>query len=59
MDVSAKKKPKVRISYDDMEAYLLLPTPVGEDNYELSEVIYGSEASVAPYDACIFKFKKS
>ena len=39
MDVSLMKKPKVRISYDEMEAYLLLPTPIGEDTYVLRDVL--------------------
>lgn len=39
MEISLVKKPKVRISYDEMEAYLLLPTPVLEDEYVLSEVL--------------------
>lgn len=39
MEVSLVKRPKVRISYDEMEAYLLLPTPVLEDNYVLSDIL--------------------
>lgn len=39
MKVSLVKKPKVRISYDEMEAYLLLPTPVSEDAYVLSDIL--------------------
>lgn len=39
MEVSLVKKPKVRISYDEMEAYLLLPTPALEDNYVLADVL--------------------
>lgn len=39
MDVSLVEKPKVRISYDEMEAYLLLPTPVQEDTYVLEEIL--------------------
>ncbi|MBQ6844809.1 MAG: DUF342 domain-containing protein [Agathobacter sp.] len=39
MDVSLEKKPKVRISYDEMEAYLLLPTPIGEDTYVLKDIL--------------------
>ena len=39
MEVSLMKKPTVRISYDEMEAYLLLPTPVGEATYALKDII--------------------
>ncbi|MBQ6811727.1 MAG: DUF342 domain-containing protein [Agathobacter sp.] len=41
MDVSAslQKNPKVRISYDEMEAYLLLPTPAYDVPYKLDEVM--------------------
>lgn len=40
MKVSVMKKPKVRISYDEMEAYLRLPMPSSlEDGYDLSEVL--------------------
>ena len=39
MDVSLMKKPKVRISYDEMEAYLLLPTPLEEDAYALADIL--------------------
>lgn len=39
MDISFGKKPKVRISYDEMEAYLLLPAPIVEDYYDLSEIL--------------------
>ncbi len=39
MEVTLKKEPKVRISYDEMEAYLLLPEPFLEENYELSHVM--------------------
>lgn len=28
MEITLKKEPKIRISYDEMEAYLLLPTPL-------------------------------
>ena len=39
MGVSLTKKPRVRISYDEMEAYLLLPTPAIGENYVLSDVL--------------------
>ena len=39
MDVSFVKKPKVRISYDEMEAYLLLPAPIEEDTYVLEDIV--------------------
>lgn len=41
MDVSGsvQKNPTVRISYDEMEAYLLLPTPAYEVPYKLSEIM--------------------
>ena len=39
VSVSLQKDPKVRISYDEMEAYLLLPTPAYEVPYKLSEVM--------------------
>ncbi|MBR2045463.1 MAG: DUF342 domain-containing protein [Agathobacter sp.] len=39
MEVSLVKRPKVRISYDEMEAYLLLPTPVVENSYNLTEIL--------------------
>ena len=41
MDVSAslQKNPKVRISYDEMEAYLLLPTPAYDVPYKLDEIM--------------------
>ena len=40
MEIVLKKEPKVRISYDEMEAYLLLPTPleVGEV-YDFADVM--------------------
>lgn len=37
MKEAQKKKPKVRISYDAMEAYLLLPEP--DEIYEFSEIM--------------------
>ncbi len=39
MDISFVKKPKIRISYDEMEAFLLLPTPVLQEPYDLDEVL--------------------
>ena len=44
MEVNLKKEPKVRISYDEMEAYLLLPEPL-EDAYELSNIMSIVEAA--------------
>ena len=39
MEIILKREPQVRISYDDMEAYLLLPTPIDEDEeYKFSKV---------------------
>ena len=40
MEIVLKKDPKIRISYDEMEAYLMLPTPleVGEE-YTLSDIL--------------------
>lgn len=39
MDVSLKTGPKVRISYDEMEAYLLLPTPYDNTQYKLQNIL--------------------
>ena len=39
MEVKLKKEPKVRISYDEMEAYLLLPEPITEEAYELNDIM--------------------
>ena len=39
MEVTLRKEPKVRISYDEMEAYLLLPEPLTDEAYELSDVM--------------------
>ncbi len=39
MEVSLQKNPIVRISYDEMEAYLLLPTPAYDIPYKLDEVM--------------------
>lgn len=39
MDVSLKTGPKVRISYDEMEAYLLLPTPLDDKPYKLQNIL--------------------
>ena len=33
------EKPKIRISYDEMEAYLLLPTPIEEDAYVFEDIM--------------------
>ena len=40
-----KREPRVRISYDEMEAYLTLPEPVMEEPYELSDVFGAIEAA--------------
>lgn len=40
MEIVLKKEPKIRISYDEMEAYLLLPSPLTPDeDYEFAEVM--------------------
>ncbi len=39
MEVALKNVPKVRISYDEMEAYLLLPTPVLNQEYVLEDIL--------------------
>jgi uncharacterized protein (DUF342 family) len=40
MEVTLKKEPKVRISYDEMEAFLLLPTPVDPtEEYEFNDIM--------------------
>ena len=40
MEIVLKKEPKIRISYDEMEAYLLLPSPLTPDEaYEFDEVM--------------------
>lgn len=40
MEIVLKKEPKVRISYDEMEAYLLLPTPLTPDEeYDFADVM--------------------
>ena len=40
MEIVLKKEPKIRISYDEMEAYLLLPSPLTPDeDYEFNEVL--------------------
>ena len=40
MEIALKKEPKVRISYDEMEAFLLLPTPVDpEEEYEFNDIM--------------------
>lgn len=45
MDISLVKKPKVRISYDEMEAYLLLPTPIVGEDYAFTDVMEAIESS--------------
>ncbi|MBQ2901151.1 MAG: DUF342 domain-containing protein [Agathobacter sp.] len=40
MEVVLKREPKIRISYDEMEAYLLLPAPLTPDEeYEFSDIM--------------------
>lgn len=39
MEKTSKKEPKVRISYDDMEAYLVLPQPDWGENYKFNDVM--------------------
>lgn len=40
MEIILKKEPKIRISYDEMEAYLLLPTPLTPDeDYEFNDIM--------------------
>ena len=38
MDTQRKQEPMVRISYDEMEAYLLMPTLPSEESYSLEDV---------------------
>lgn len=45
MDATFRKTPKVRISYDEMEAYLLLPAPFNGERYTLSEIKEKLEAT--------------
>ena len=44
MDTTLNKKPRVRIAYDEMEAFLTLPEP-GEEEYEIEDVIKAIEAA--------------
>jgi len=40
MEIVLKKEPKIRISYDEMEAYLLLPTPLEfDEEYNFEDVM--------------------
>ena len=40
MEIVLKKEPKIRISYDEMEAYLMLPTPLTPDEqYEFNDIM--------------------
>ena len=40
MEITLKKEPKIRISYDEMEAFLLLPTPADpEVEYEFNDIM--------------------
>ena len=46
MEITLKREPKVRISYDEMEAYLLLPAPLTPDEeYDLDSVMEKVRAS--------------
>lgn len=46
MEIVLKRKPKIRISYDEMEAYLLLPTPLTPDEeYTFDDVMEKVRAS--------------
>ena len=47
MEIVLKKEPKIRISYDEMEAYLLLPSPLTPDeDYEFNDVMEKVRAAV-------------
>lgn len=40
MEIAIKKEPKIRISYDEMEAYLLLPSPLTlDEEYEFNDIL--------------------
>lgn len=40
MEITLKKEPKIRISYDEMEAYLLLPSPQTlDEEYEFNDIL--------------------
>ena len=45
MEVTLKREPKVRITYDEMDAYLTLPEPLTDEPYELAEVMKAIEAA--------------
>ena len=46
MEIVLKREPKIRISYDEMEAYLLLPTPLTPDEeYTFEDVMEKVRAS--------------
>lgn len=45
MEVALKREPKVRITYDEMDAYLTLPEPLTDEPYELAEVMKAIEAA--------------
>lgn len=45
MDVTVKREPRIRISYDEMDAYLTLPEPVMSESYNPSEVFAAIEAA--------------
>ncbi len=46
MEIVLKKEPKIRISYDEMEAYLILPSPLTPDEeYEFNDVMEKVHAS--------------
>ena len=45
MGITLNKEPKVRISYDEMEAYLLLPEPPNAENYAIGDIMAKIEAA--------------
>lgn len=45
MDIQLKTTPKIRISYDEMEAYLILPSPLLDETYEFLEVLEAVQAA--------------
>ena len=44
MPVLTHNKPEVRLSYDEMEAYLMLPSPVGDGSYTTAAIEAALEA---------------
>ena len=45
MEVTLKREPKVRITYDEMDAYLTLPEPLTDEPYDLAEVMKAIEVA--------------